>query len=86
MKITIPRHHRQLIENLSLEMGCSNSEALNWLIWNYRWGTPQPQPQQQPQAIFAPKSPQAIANFEQQKLQEEIDPIIAKFAELIEEF
>jgi hypothetical protein len=86
MRLSIPRHHQQYISSLASEMGCSNAEALNWLIWTHRWGTPQPQPQQASQIAFTPKSPQAIQQFEQSQLQQEIDPIIEKLATLIEDF
>jgi hypothetical protein len=93
MKITIRKHHQQLMTNLALEMGCSTSEALNYILWQYRWGTPQP-PQQTPQLqpLESPTkqltlaSPKAIAKFEQTQLQQEIDPIINKLAGLIEDF
>lgn len=89
MRITIRSHHQQLITNLALEMGCSPSEVINYLLWQHRWGTPTnalEQPLEQSTKPIALKSPKAIANFEQTQLQQEIDPIISKIAGLIEDF
>ncbi|BAY80514.1 hypothetical protein NIES25_70020 (plasmid) [Nostoc linckia NIES-25] len=89
MKITVRKHHQQLITNMALEMGCSPSEALNYILWQYRWGTPQPpqlQPLESPTKQLTLASPKAIAQFEQTQLQQEIDPIINKIAGLIEDF
>lgn len=93
MQITIRKHHQQLITNLALEMGCSLSEVLNYILWQYRWATPQPpqqistlQPLESPTKRFTLASPRAIAKFEQTQLEQEIDPIINKIAGLIEDF
>lgn len=93
MQMTIRKHHQQLIINLALEMGCSPSEVVNYILWQYRWGTPQPpqqtlplQPLESPTKQLTLASPKAIANFEQTQLQQDIDPIINKLAGLIEDF
>ncbi len=99
MRITVRSHHQQLITNLALEMGCSPSEVLNYLLWQYRWGTPtkslespikpleqSAKPLELSTNQLTLASPKAIANFEQTQLQQEIDPIINKLAGLIEDF
>jgi hypothetical protein len=86
MRVTIRKHHQPLLNTLALEMGCSASEALNYLLWQHRWRTPQPQAVTKLKSQFQPKSPQAIQQFEESQLQQDIDPIINRIAALIEDF
>lgn len=88
MRLSIKPHHEQFIKNLAEGMGCDATEALNYLLWQHRWGS-QPNipqfPTQMPEKVekFELKSPALIQQFEQiADIQQEIDPIIERFISL----
>jgi len=101
MRLSIPQHHRQFISALATELGATETEALNYLLWQYRRPAPNtssklvdfseiPETTVTPllgfKPAFEPKTPQAIRQFEDIQLQQEIDPIISRIAGLIEDF
>jgi hypothetical protein len=105
MRVTINKAHDGYISAIASQMGTTQQEALNYLLWelrrsNFQFGSQLPQ-HHQPQfdlstyeqatamsgLSFIPQSPQAIQEFESvQELSEEIDPIIAKMALLVDDF
>lgn len=95
MRISIKQHHAQFIKNLAEGMGCDATEALNYLLWQYRWNQQAPtaqaltslnMPSLQPVEKvekFELKSPALIQEFEQlTDVQQEIDPIIERLISL----
>ncbi|UKP01591.1 hypothetical protein [Nostoc sp. UHCC 0870] len=96
MRLSINSTHDQFLQTIAAQMSASPAEALNYLLWelrrqNYSFGSPLqsplPQAQPSPQTQIGFKSPGAIAQFEEiAELPAEIDPIIARMSQLIENF
>jgi len=93
MRLSIKKHNQAYLQELALQMGVSDiSEVINYLLLDvkglgYSFGN-KPAPQsQQPQAPIGYSFEPAFTPI-QENIQNytEIDPIIAKFASLIEEF
>lgn len=101
-RITVRAHNVQFLESLAIQMGVSDiTEVLNYLLLDckglgYSFGNkPAPQPQQQQAPIgyttfdpttFEPAfSPTPERDCNERNYQE-IDPIIARMSQLIEEF
>jgi len=97
-RLTVRSHNIQFLEALASQMGIDDlSEALNYLLLDckglgYVFGSkPAPQPQQPQIPIGYAFDPSTFDSCvapipEVQRNYQEIDPIIARFANLIEEF
>ncbi|MBD2208121.1 hypothetical protein [Calothrix sp. FACHB-168] len=92
LRLTISTHHKTYLEAIASQMGCDCGEALNYLLWelrksNYQFGASIPHYNQDTFEKFKPQSPQAIQEFETtQELHQQIDPIIARMALLVDDF
>ena len=93
MRISIKKHNQVYLESLALQMGITDiSEVLNYLLLdikglNYQFGSkPQPQPQLQQAPIGYTFEPAFTPIQENIQNTTEIDPIIARMSQLIEEF
>lgn len=93
-RLTIRSHNIQFLETLASQMGISDlSEVINYLLLdckglNYQFGNkPAPQSQQAPIGYsFDPSTFESAAPIPQQNQNYSEDPIITRFASLIEEF
>ncbi|MBW4450760.1 MAG: hypothetical protein KME38_29025 [Spirirestis rafaelensis WJT71-NPBG6] len=96
MRISIRKHNQVYLQELALQMGLSDlSETLNYLLLDikglgYQFGSkPAPRPQTAPIGFDASTFETFVTPAPSQECDrnyQEIDPIIARFANLIEEF